>query len=144
MEEYRLTVPANNNALHFYSEVLARDPGRQAALRGLDRIADRYAGLVKAEIDRGNDEKARTYLQRGLQVREDHDLLLQQKAELQAREQRLEAQRQAELIAQRQAERRAQQDAEAQQQKPESEGLFKKIRSFFGKPRSVPAAEDGN
>lgn len=145
LEDYRLTVPGNNNALYFYSQVLAQDPNRQEALEGLDKIADRYAGLVRAEIDRGNDEKARKYLQRGLRIRESHAELLLQKAELQAREQQWEAQRIAELRAQREARLRAQQEADAQQQKKtESEGLFQRIRSFFGKPRSIPTTEDGN
>ena len=145
LEDYRLTVPANNNALYFYSQVLAQDPNREEALRGLERIAGRYAGLVRAEIDRGNDEKARKYLQRGLQVQANHAELLLQKSELQAREQDREAQRKAELRAQREARLRAQQEAEAQQQKKlENEGLFPRIRRFFGKPRSLSTTEGGN
>lgn len=145
IEDYRLTVPPGNNALHFYSEALARDPGREEALQGLERIAARYAGLVKAEIDRGNDQKATQYLQRGLQVRQDHPVLLRQQAELRAREVRLEAERQTKLRTRREAELRAQQDAEIRQDtEAEREGLFKKIRTFFGKPRTIPPVEDGS
>ena len=112
---------------------------------GLERIAARYAGLVKAEIDRGNDQKATQYLQRGLQVRQDHPVLLRQQAELRAREVRLEAERQTKLRTRREAELRAQQDAEIRQDtEAEREGLFKKIRTFFGKPRTIPPVEDGS
>jgi serine/threonine-protein kinase PpkA len=134
LDDYRLMVPANNNAFHFYSEVLAREPGREEALEGLDRIARRYAGLAKTEIDRGNHRKARMYLQRGLQVRGGDERLLQLKAELHAREQQREEQRQAELLAQREADLRAQQAAAEPQDKPKNKNLFEKIQTFFAKP----------
>jgi len=69
LEEYRLTVPADDNAFAYYREVLALDPGNTAAERGLEEIARRYARLAEQAMAEGDYAKAQVYVERGLEVR---------------------------------------------------------------------------
>lgn len=65
---YRLTTPADENALHYYERVLDLDPENGDAKRGFTKIADRYSHLAASQIDRGHYKKAREYITRGLKI----------------------------------------------------------------------------
>jgi len=60
----RLTTPENNNAYDKYMRVLILDIDNIEAVRGIDRIADRYLQLVYADIESGKLERAEKYLQK--------------------------------------------------------------------------------
>ena len=79
LDDYRLTTPESNNAYYFYRGVLAEDPDNVEALTGVARIAGIYADLTAQELDRFNYRKARTYLERGLEVDPDNERLLKLK-----------------------------------------------------------------
>lgn len=72
LADYRLTVPAGDNALHYYRQVLERDPHNARAARGLDAIAERYVTLAEERTAQGDHETARQYVERGLEVRPFH------------------------------------------------------------------------
>jgi len=76
LADYRLTVPAGDNALHYYRRVLERDPGNAHAARGLDAIAERYVTLAEERTAQGDHETARQYVERGLEARPFHPSLL--------------------------------------------------------------------
>lgn len=58
----RLSVPANDNALMYYREVLKMDPGNQEAERGLIHVSKRFRKLARIAHDNGNGAQARKYL----------------------------------------------------------------------------------
>jgi len=87
LERYRLTTPAQDSAQHYYREVLKLDPRQPEALSGIVRIADRYATLADAALDRFDYRKANLYLQRGLSVQPDSPRLINLERRLVAIEQ---------------------------------------------------------
>ncbi len=60
----RLLTGDGGTAHACYREVQSRDPGNAEADAGLRRIADKYAGWARREVERGNLGKAGTYLGR--------------------------------------------------------------------------------
>ncbi len=76
LSDYRLTLPENDNAYHYYQKVLALDPFNRQAASGFSLIADRYYWLAKKEFDNGQDKKAKHYVDAGLRVKNDHPELL--------------------------------------------------------------------
>jgi serine/threonine protein kinase len=66
--DYRLTVPAEDSALHYYRRVLQVDPGNAQADRGLDEIARRYGELARGQIQGDDYETAGLFVDRGLEV----------------------------------------------------------------------------
>ncbi len=60
----RLTTPAGANAAECYRDVLARDPRNETALRGMRAIERKYGGWTESAIDKGELDKARSYLAR--------------------------------------------------------------------------------
>jgi hypothetical protein len=72
IEELRLTSPTGDNALEKYRNVLAIEPGNQAALQGIDRIVEEYIKLMDSAINRNNLSKADVYLQRAGRVNPQH------------------------------------------------------------------------
>ena len=68
LKSYRLTTPAGDNAYHYYAEALSLDPEHSIARQGVGRIADSYARLAQAAIERYEYEEATRYLDRGLSV----------------------------------------------------------------------------
>ena len=79
LDDYRLSSPEKNNAFYYYRKVLEEDPNNAEALRGVTRIADRYADLTERERDQFHYRKARTYLERGLAVDPGNERLLKLK-----------------------------------------------------------------
>lgn len=64
----RLTVPKDNNAYSYYKKVLKLEPKNKTALKGLSKIANRYADLAEWQILKYNYSKAKDYVYRGLDV----------------------------------------------------------------------------
>ncbi|MDX1606850.1 MAG: serine/threonine-protein kinase [Candidatus Competibacterales bacterium] len=79
----RLTVPADDNAYRSFRRVLEIQPGNPAARQGLEVIAERYAALARREHERGADQRALVFIERGLQVRPDHPELVRLRQEYQ-------------------------------------------------------------
>lgn len=59
----RLVEPPDENAGMFYRQVLALDPGNQAARQGLESVVQRVVANAESAMYAGNVEQARVYLQ---------------------------------------------------------------------------------
>jgi hypothetical protein len=81
----RLTQPPGDNALETYQSILAVDPKQPDALAGLQRIADRYVGLVSYRINKHNYSAAADMIARGLLAAPDHPLLLKQQQQVRSK-----------------------------------------------------------
>jgi len=68
LREGRLTRPPADNALYFYSRLLALDPNNQDARAGLVHIAERFVILAEKDYSRGDYGKALANIALGLQV----------------------------------------------------------------------------
>ncbi|HHH43612.1 MAG TPA: hypothetical protein ENK49_05690 [Gammaproteobacteria bacterium] len=68
VRDYRLLIPADNNAYQYYQQVLELEPGNRAALFGLDQIVERYVTLGNRALTQKDRSKARRYIARGLRV----------------------------------------------------------------------------
>ncbi len=136
IEDDRLTVPAENNALHYYRQVLDRVPDHPGARAGTRRIAERYINLAQRTLDADRIDKARTYAARGLMVAPGNAELLSLKKRVTAREASLKAQ--AEMAAM-EAERISQESqAPVEQQRPKR--FLEKLKAFFesAEPAEAP------
>lgn len=58
----RLSVPANDNAVMYYREILKLDANNQEALDGLKSVSKRYRKLAIVAHENGNGSQARKYL----------------------------------------------------------------------------------
>lgn len=76
LSEYRLTSPAGNNAYDYYQQILLADPENRQANKGFSHIADRYLKLARKALQQENTQKAEQYVERGLQVKNNHSGLL--------------------------------------------------------------------
>jgi serine/threonine protein kinase len=85
LNAYKLTRPAEDNALHFYREVEKLDPGNKEARRGKEKIADRYAALAEKEMNGFDYDNARRYISTGLDVDPDNKRLLELQIEVNKR-----------------------------------------------------------
>ncbi|MEZ5560696.1 MAG: hypothetical protein R3E86_19385 [Pseudomonadales bacterium] len=63
LAEDRLFVPAENSAISRYDKILAIDPGNLDAIRGLEKIVERYLELALEAADRRQFERARAMLE---------------------------------------------------------------------------------
>ncbi len=68
LQHDRLTTPAGNNAHALFLRALHLDPENAVARQGMIDIAARYTVLAQTELQRGNREKARMFLDRGFSV----------------------------------------------------------------------------
>lgn len=59
-----LTYPEAGSAYVLFQEILALDPGHEAAQRGLERIVERYVELAMSALERRQFASARSYLSR--------------------------------------------------------------------------------
>ena len=80
-----LLYPREESAWRYFQEVLRLDPGNAAALAGAQRIARRYATLVRIRMGKNDDRRALRYVERGLRVAPGDGELLQLKEELDRR-----------------------------------------------------------
>ncbi len=91
LEQNKLTSPAEDNALGYYRHVLRLDPANRHARSGRIRIADRFAALASVQISRGDLDKARPYIDSGLEAYPSHPRLraLDRRVKLQTGSQRV-------------------------------------------------------
>lgn len=68
IQDYRLTSPANHNALFYYRKVLIMDAENSEAQQGNIRIANAYADLVESYLKDFEYSKAKSTLSKGLSV----------------------------------------------------------------------------
>ena len=78
-----LTTPADDNAYKYYREILELEQQNAAALKGLEKIADRFADLAEDAYRAMKIRRAREYVQQGLTVDPHHEHLLQLQDDLQ-------------------------------------------------------------
>lgn len=64
LDDYRLMLPAGDNAYDKYIEVLSFDPDNQIALQGIEDIIDRYVVMANQAIQIGQFDSAEEYLAR--------------------------------------------------------------------------------
>lgn len=68
LQDYRLTIPAGNNAAHYYRQVLQLEPDNTAATRGLKQVTSDYYMLIRRAIAAGDREHALQLLERARRV----------------------------------------------------------------------------
>ncbi len=83
LDEYRLTTPAEDNALRYYRQVLNIEPDNRGAIEGLEEIAKRYAWLAQRELSESDYVEARRFVRRGLRVQPDNPTLIALRREIQ-------------------------------------------------------------
>jgi serine/threonine-protein kinase PpkA len=76
LKEQRLTEPKNNNAYDYYQQVLELQPQHKKALEGITNIANVYADLAEARLDKFEYEAAKAYVNKGLTVQPENTRLL--------------------------------------------------------------------
>ena len=82
LDDLRLTRPETDSAMFFYDQVLVIEPDNAEARRGHRLVADRYAGLARAALARGDTARARALVSRGLSVDSGNSDLLALRGEL--------------------------------------------------------------
>ena len=83
-------IPKDTSAYYYYQQILERDPDNTQATAGFTLIANRYVALAAQALDRGQSKRARTYVESGLRVQNDHPALLMLQARLAGTEPRVE------------------------------------------------------
>ena len=79
LSQFRLLTPPGDNAHHYFTKVLALDPGNIDAREGFNLIAERYVLLARSANKHHDSKLARVYIARGLEVRPNNrDLLVLQ------------------------------------------------------------------
>jgi tetratricopeptide (TPR) repeat protein len=78
-----LTLPKNDNAVHYFQEVLQIDANNQQAKKGLQDVVARYTALAKSAGAKGNKNKSLALIARGLELDPDNKQLAQMQAEAQ-------------------------------------------------------------
>ena len=78
LDSLKLTTPEQDSALYYYTQVLALEPDNETAQAGMHEIARRYAWLAEREMNRGDYQKARQFVETGLSIEPDNGVLLEQ------------------------------------------------------------------
>lgn len=68
LDEFRLLIPEEDSAYHYFQAVLSLEPANEAAKDGIQEIVDRYIALVKKAADRHENDRAKRYVMRGLSI----------------------------------------------------------------------------
>jgi serine/threonine-protein kinase PpkA len=76
LKQHRLTEPKNDNAYDYYKQVLELQPQHKKALEGITSIANAYADLAEAKLDKFDYEAAKAYVNKGLTVQPGNTRLL--------------------------------------------------------------------
>jgi serine/threonine-protein kinase PpkA len=76
LKENRLTEPENDNAYDYYQQVLELQPQHKKALEGITSIANAYADLAEAKLNKFEYEAAKAYVNKGLTVQPENTRLL--------------------------------------------------------------------
>lgn len=66
--ENRLTTPVEDNAFDRYQAVLMMDANNERAQAGIDAIVEKYAGLSRSAMRRGNYSDARAFIEKARTV----------------------------------------------------------------------------
>ncbi len=82
MSSNNLTTPAKSSAYKYYGEILKLDSNNSEALKGMQRIADKYSALAEESYRDLNFSQARVFVERGLKVEPKHKRLLELKNDL--------------------------------------------------------------
>lgn len=82
MDKDQLTTPAENNAYAFYARVLMQDENNVQALKGLERIVQRYLALAKSAHKKGKLELSQLFLSRANKVVPGHTQITAVKKQL--------------------------------------------------------------
>jgi tetratricopeptide (TPR) repeat protein len=72
LKENRLQLPKGDNAYEKYQDVLRIDPDNREAKRGLLNVASRYLALSEQALERGDVQKAVSYLSQASSVAPHH------------------------------------------------------------------------
>jgi type II secretory pathway predicted ATPase ExeA len=76
LNEDRLSIPRENNAYHYYRQVLILDPNNAEASDGIDHIVKRYILFAERALDREDDLKSGQFIERGLRIQPGDSQLL--------------------------------------------------------------------
>ncbi len=76
-QQNRLTLPADDNALRYYKQVLETAPDHPTAKAGIERIVARYQGMANRALDQGEPVRAQRLARRGLNIDPGHPGLQQ-------------------------------------------------------------------
>ncbi|WP_457667108.1 protein kinase domain-containing protein [Thiolapillus sp.] len=82
LKKYRLTSPKNSSAYYYYRKILKLAPGNKAASQGIRKLAGKYGILSDKALQKEDEKKARSYLERGLRIRPRDKALLARMAHL--------------------------------------------------------------
>lgn len=135
IEDNRLTVPVDNNALHYYRQVIELAPDHGEAQAGMHRIAQRYVKLVGPMLETKQLDRAKTFVARGLMVAPHNQELLALRNRIAALEASLAAQAE---MATMEAERPSPPMEEpAQEEAPRR--FWDKFKRFFQNPEPAEA-----
>jgi len=76
MAKKRFSSPAGDNAFEYYSEILDLDQNNAEALKGFNKIAERYLDLANKRFESNNLTKSLEFIEKGLTIIPDHNPLL--------------------------------------------------------------------
>jgi len=76
LDDYRLVTPEGDNAYEYLRAVLQLEPANETARAGVQEIVDIYITLAAKAVDNNDLERARRYLDRGLDIQSDSPELL--------------------------------------------------------------------
>jgi len=76
LKSNRLLTPEDDNAYHYFQQVLELDPGNSDALHGIEQIVARYTALAINALDKNDKEKAEQYITRGFLISPNDEGLL--------------------------------------------------------------------
>jgi serine/threonine-protein kinase PpkA len=68
LKKYRLTSPRTDSAYYYYTRALKLDPGNKEASRGIRKLAGKYGFLADKALQKEDEKKARSYIERGLRI----------------------------------------------------------------------------
>jgi hypothetical protein len=86
LEVNQLITPENDCAAFYYDEVLKLDPDSDAAEKGYEKIAGRYADLAEDALNQVEYDRARTLMAKGLEFKPLNERLLGLKRQIKIKE----------------------------------------------------------
>ncbi|WP_456405223.1 protein kinase domain-containing protein [Thiolapillus sp.] len=82
LQKYRLTSPKTDSAYYYYMKILKLEPGNKEASKGIRKLAGKYGFLADKALKKDDEQKARSYIERGLRIRPNDPALLERMAHL--------------------------------------------------------------
>jgi type II secretory pathway predicted ATPase ExeA len=68
IDDYRLLTPEDDNAYGYFRAVLKLDPANEDARAGIQEIVDLYVIISRKAVNRGDNDRAGRYIDRGLSI----------------------------------------------------------------------------